>query len=401
MTQQTSPKYVSTDSPTHQGGAFDLSIMQLNAWLIPVRPNFPGCLDFQTVKRAKRMGLWLEEQAIDKRLDIAIFQEVWTPWRSFVACSIHSMFCCKLFGRNFKEDSFAKVMPYYTKVHGSRACDCTKRFFDSGLVIASRYPIIEEMFRIYPSGSPHDALSSKGILVAAIQRPQDGGIVIVGSSHLDAGDDDSFKIRQLKIAVETMTNFSSMIRSKHPQSPIVATIFGSDMNIDGIEFWSESNSYSEAREILEAQGFKDSWILTARPRPIKGPNETYNPDQHPDLGITSDQHGCVKRLDYIWACPGALLEGLKSPPVQQEMMSAPQMSKKAIKRFGVSAKTELNDGVLWRSSKSMRQDLEKALKEGDEVRANKLASRIDRHDREMRLSDHAALFAKLHFYPHK
>ena len=74
---------------------------------------------------------------------------------------------------------------------------------------------------------------------------------------------------------------------------------------------------------------------------------------------------------------------------------------KSIKKFGVSAKTELNDGVLWRSSKAMRQDLEKAVKEGDASKVRKLTSRIDRHDREMRLSDHAALFAKVHFFPHK
>jgi hypothetical protein len=404
-------KYGSTDSALGSSSplaAFDLSVMQLNAWLIPVRPGFPGCLDFQAFNRAKRMGLWLEEQAIDKRLDIAIFQEVWTPWRSFVACSIHSAFCCSLFGRHFIENSLSKVLPYYTRVHGSRPCDCTKRFFDSGLVIASRFPIIEETFKIYPSGSPHDALSSKGILVAALQRPDDNAIIIVGSSHLDAGDDDSFKISQLQIAIDTMKQFSMQIQAKYSSSQIIATLFGSDMNIDGIEFWSDSNSYCEAKRMLEGQGFKDSWTLTSRPVPQK-PETSYNPDQHPELGITSDQHGCVKRLDYIWACPGPMGEqsasgssspGAAVPPTQQDMGQSSHLSRKAIRRFGVSAKTELNDGVLWRSSKSMRVDLDKAVIDGNKKRVHKLASRIDRHDREMRLSDHAALFAKLHFFPH-
>jgi hypothetical protein len=384
--------------------------MQLNAWLIPVRPGFPGCLDFQAFHRAKRMGKWLEEQAMNKRLDIAIFQEVWTPWRSFVACSIHSAFCCSLFGRHFIENSLSKVLPYNTRVHGSRPCDCTKRFFDSGLVIASRYPIIEETFKIYPSGSPHDALSSKGILVAAVQRPDDKGIIIVGSSHLDAGDDDSFKISQLKIAIDTIRQFTARIQAKYPESSVIATLFGSDMNIDGIEFWSETNSYAEAKRLLEAQGMKDSWLLTHRVVPSK-PGYPYNPDQHPDLGITSDQHDCVKRLDYIWVCHGPIGDvtptssGSSSPgalaPSQQDMSHHhTAMSRKNIKKFGVRAKTELNDGVLWRSSKSMRADMDKAMKEGDKSIIKRLASRIDRHDREMRLSDHAALFAKLHFFPH-
>lgn len=392
-----------------------MSIMQLNAWLIPVRPSFPGCLDFQAFNRAKRMGQWIEEQAVDKRLDIAIFQEVWTPWRSFVACTIHSAFCCTLFGRHFIENSLSKVLPYYTRVHGSRPCDCTKRFFDSGLVIASRYPIIEEKFRIYPSGSPHDALSSKGVLVAALERPDDKALIIVASSHLDAGDDDSFKIKQLEIAIETIKEFTNMISAKHPSSTIIATLFGSDMNIDGVEFWSTTNSYAEARKMLEAENLKDSWMLTQRPVPTipeTGDKVLYTPDKHPELGITSDQHGCVKRLDYIWVCPGPIGEtpdtsrvgsekGEAAAPSQQDMDHTSPMTRKSIKRFGVSAKTELNDGILWRSSNSMRETLNQAISEGNQDRAKRLASRIDQHDREMRLSDHAAVFAKLHFFPHQ
>lgn len=399
-------RYGSTESGSSvlHGGAFDLSVMQLNAWLIPVRPGFPGCLDFQAFNRAKRMGLWLEEQAMNKRLDIAIFQEVWTPWRSFVACTIHSAFCCSLFGRHFIENSLSKVLPFYTRIHGSRPCDCTKRFFDSGLVIASRYPIIDETFKIYPSGSPHDALSSKGILVAAIQRPDDKGIIIVGSSHLDAGDDDSFKISQLGIAIETIKQFTVRIQAKFPEAPVIATLFGSDMNIDGKEFWSDSNSYAEAKRLLEALGMKDSWLLTQRTIPPK-PDAPYNPDQHPELGITSDQHDGVKRLDYIWVCPGPIGEGHldsdgASAPPQHDMTSNISMSRRGLKKFGVKAKTELNDGVLWRSSKSMRIEMDNAVKEGDASIIKKLAARIDRHDREMRLSDHAAVFAKLHFFPH-
>ena len=406
-------RYGSTDSQDAHKGAFDLSVMQLNAWLIPVRPNFPGCLDFHTLTRAKRMGLWLEEQTEDKRLDIAIFQEVWTPWRSFVACTIHSMFCCTLFGRNFIEHSLSKVLPYYTRIHGSRPCDCTKRFFDSGLVIASRFPILEEVFKIYPSGSPHDALSSKGILVAALQRPEDKGIIIVGSSHLDAGENDEFKLDQLKIAIQVMKDFTNMIQLKHASSSIVATLFGSDMNIDGIEFWSESNSYAKARNMLEAENLKDTWLLTPRRVPSVKPDK-YTPDQHPELGITSDQHGCVKRLDYIWVCPGPMgsvdrattrsTSNEATAPHQQDMTkdetgASSPLSRRAIRKFGVSAKTELNDGVLWRSSNAMREPLEQAVRDGDMKRAKRLAGRIDRHDREMRLSDHAALFAKIHFFP--
>ena len=385
-------------------GTFDLNVMQLNAWLIPVRPAFPGCLDFKALGRAKRMALWLEEQVTEQRLDIAIFQEVWTPWRSFVACGIHSFFCCKLFGRHLIEDALSRVLPHFTRIVGSKACDCTKRFFDSGLLIASRFPIIEQAFTIYPSGSPHDALSSKGVLLAALRKP-DNTIVIVASSHLDAGDDDSFKLEQLRIAIGLMKSFSAKVAAKYPQSEIVATLFGSDMNIDGVEFWADDTSYAAARRQLEELGFQDTWLLTPRKVPhaddIK--SKKYEHDRHPQLGITSDQHDCVKRLDYIWVCPGPVVdtEPATGAPKQQAMVDLHKgATRKAIHKFGVSAKTELNDGVLWRSSAAMREGVDAALKAGDLLLVKKLAMQIDLHDREMRLSDHAALFAKLHFFPH-
>jgi hypothetical protein len=388
--------------------------MQLNAWLIPVRPNFPRCLDFHALTRANRMALWLEEQVVHHRLDIAIFQEVWTPWRSVVAASIHSVFCCRLFGRSVIEKTLSKFLPYITRVHGSLPCDCTKRFFDSGLVIASRFPILEEEFKIYPSGSPHDALSSKGILVAALRRPSDNGIVIVGSSHLDAGDDDSFKINQLQIALSVFREFTARIQAKYESSDIVATLFGSDMNIDGIEFWETETSYARVRSMMNEHGFQDSWLLTPRELPpadvIKA--KTYRPEKQPQLGITSDQHECVKRLDYIWVCPGPIgtrypgpPRGTVSPsaPHQQEMMDTMRQSgssRKVAKNFGVSAKTELNDGIQWQSSAAMRAMINESIKNGDDKGVTKkISDKVDLHDRAERLSDHAAIFAKLHFFP--
>jgi endonuclease/exonuclease/phosphatase family metal-dependent hydrolase len=327
----------------------------------------------------------MEEQAAERELDVAIFQEVWSPWRSFVACTIHTLFCCSLFGRHSVENSLKKVLPHFTKVHGSRACDCSKRFFDSGLMIASRFPILDEKFLIYPSGSPHDALSSKGALVAALERP-DKTIMIVCSSHLDAGDDNRVKLEQLKLAIGLMKEFTVLIKTKYPSKQIVATIFGSDMNIDGIEFWSSSNAYATASQMLEFLGFRDAWLMTPRSLPSmhEVTNRNFNPDQHPQLGITSDQHECVKRLDYIWVCRGQMHAG--APP-QQEMGTKMQ------------CKTQLNEGVLWRSSACMREEVDKAVRNGDEKLAKKLAMQIDLHDREMRLSDHAALFAKISFSP--
>jgi hypothetical protein len=403
--QKPKPAHVSTSE------SFDVKIMQLNAWLIPVRPAFPACLDFSAFRRAERMASWLEAEVINRQLDVAIFQEVWTPWRSFVAATFHTMFCCRLFGRHVIESTLAKVLPYFTRVHGSRACDCTKRFFDSGLVIASRFPIVAEDFAIYPSGSPHDAMSSKGVLVAALRRPDDT-LLIVASSHLDAGHDDSFKLSQLDIAVDFIQSFISRIQREFSQFKIVGTIFGSDMNIDGIEFWNHENSYAKARARLNAVGMQDTWLLTPRAIPSQEEveiNGGYRPEIFPQLGITSDQHDCVKRLDYIWVSPGpissqgpccqaAMEITEEAAPAQLSMERDTSISPREIKQFGISAVTELNDGVLWQTLAEYRSQIEAAVTTGDDTVLKRLKSRVDRHDRAERLSDHAALFATVHFF---
>ena len=350
----------------------ELRVMQLNAWLIPVRPNFPKCLDFHAFGRAKRLAKWIEAEAVAKRLDVCILQEVWTPWRSVVAGLIHSAFCCQLFGRSLVENALKSVLPYMSKVEGSYPCDCTKRFFDSGLMIASKFPIIEQTFQMYPPGSPHDALSSKGVLVAALKRP-DSTILIVASSHLDAGDDDEVKLSQLRIALGVIREFVRKIANKF-SVPISAVLFGADMNIDGVEFWRSDTFYGTARQLMEADGFVDSWLLTDRPVAASAP---YGPDSHPELGITSDQHNCVKRLDYLWTKQGGA-------PVQE------MMGKK-----NLTGHAHLSEGAHWRSSVPMRAAVAAAHASGDVPLATQLAEEMDIRDRTERLSDHAALYVTL------
>jgi hypothetical protein len=75
-------------------------------------------------------------------------------------------------------------------------------------------------------------------------------------------------------------------------------------------------------------------------------------------------------------------------------------SKIISKKFGVTAKTQLNDGVQWQSSATMRELINESVKNGDDAKdIRKMAMSIDLRDRRERLSDHAAIFAKLHFFP--
>ena len=70
-------------------------------------------------------------------------------------------------------------------------------FFNSGLLIASKYPILTTEFHIFPELSgPYQSLASKGFLIAAILI--NGRLVIVINSHLDAMFSDDDAAKQLK-----------------------------------------------------------------------------------------------------------------------------------------------------------------------------------------------------------
>ena len=355
--------------------SFQVNVLQLNTWLIPVRPDFPHCLDFQAQPRARRMTSWLTKHLKEKKIDVAIFQELWTPRSSLTARGVNVVFggLSGLFGRHIIEKALRAIEFGYTNVVGSNTFSFSRRLLDSGLMIASRLPILEQAFTMYPMASTVDSFSSKGILVAALRRP-DNTIVIVSSTHLDAEAPEELKIEQLGIAIEFVGEFTARVIKKF-DIPIAARIFAGDLNIDGSKFWSDSNSYATARQLLEAKGFVDSWHLTSRSTPsareiLLG---EFTPDSHPELGITSDQNNGSKRLDYIWAAasPG----------------------------FTLKAETELNDGKEWRTDSEMHAKVEAAKEKWDAILSRMLALEADLLDRRTLISDHAALFAKLFFSP--
>ncbi|XP_072291264.1 sphingomyelin phosphodiesterase 3 [Eucyclogobius newberryi] len=58
--------------------------------------------------------------------------------------------------------------------YGWKSCCSRFKFLNSGLILASRYPILDARFECYPNGRGEDALAAKGALFAKVQ---------VGTSH--------------------------------------------------------------------------------------------------------------------------------------------------------------------------------------------------------------------------
>ncbi|XP_054632053.1 sphingomyelin phosphodiesterase 3 isoform X2 [Dunckerocampus dactyliophorus] len=60
--------------------------------------------------------------------------------------------------------------------YGWKGCGSSFKFFNSGLMLASRYPILDARYECYPNGRGEDALAAKGALFAKVH---------VGTSHQD------------------------------------------------------------------------------------------------------------------------------------------------------------------------------------------------------------------------
>ncbi|XP_038628274.1 sphingomyelin phosphodiesterase 3 isoform X2 [Tachyglossus aculeatus] len=85
---------------------------------------------------------------------------------------------------------------YDVGVYSCHGC-CTFKCLNSGLLFASRYPVLDAAYHCYPNGRGSDALASKGALFLKVQvgsTPQDQRIVgYISCTHLHALADDKLE----------------------------------------------------------------------------------------------------------------------------------------------------------------------------------------------------------------
>nr|XP_042703724.1 sphingomyelin phosphodiesterase 5-like [Chrysemys picta bellii] len=83
---------------------------------------------------------------------------------------------------------FYEHIVYDVGAYGLQGC-CTLKVLNSGLFLASRYPVLAAQYRCYPNGIREDALSAKGLLSVQVQLGSAQGQRIVGylnCTHLHA-----------------------------------------------------------------------------------------------------------------------------------------------------------------------------------------------------------------------
>ncbi|RXM31200.1 Sphingomyelin phosphodiesterase 3 [Acipenser ruthenus] len=115
------------------------------------------------------------------------------------------------------------------------------KFLNSGLLLASRYPILDASYRCFPNGRGEDALAAKGALFVKVHvgsTPQDQRIVgYISGTHLHASAADCVvRCEQLDLLVVWQSEFikstSRPAGADSPEDMVAFNVICGDLNFD-------------------------------------------------------------------------------------------------------------------------------------------------------------------------
>ncbi|KAI1886199.1 hypothetical protein AGOR_G00211530 [Albula goreensis] len=113
-------------------------------------------------------------------------------------------------------------------------CCSAFKFFNSGLFLASRYPVLEAQYHCYPNGSGEDAFAAKGLLSAKMLICQNQSQNMVGyfnCTHLHAPEGEgAVRCEQLNMLSKWIKEFQ--LRTKQPNETVVFDVLCGDFNFD-------------------------------------------------------------------------------------------------------------------------------------------------------------------------
>ncbi|XP_066536868.1 sphingomyelin phosphodiesterase 5 [Hoplias malabaricus] len=126
---------------------------------------------------------------------------------------------------------------YDVGVYACQPCGtCSSfKFFNSGLFVASRFPVLEAQFHCFPNGRGEDALASKGLLSLKVQLGlQRGEKKMVGyfnCTHLHAPEGDGeIRCEQLDMVTQWIAEFQAITRQQDEM--VVFDVLCGDFNFD-------------------------------------------------------------------------------------------------------------------------------------------------------------------------
>ncbi|XP_067416256.1 sphingomyelin phosphodiesterase 5-like [Emydura macquarii macquarii] len=128
---------------------------------------------------------------------------------------------------------FYEHLVYDVGVYGLHGCSALK-ILNSGLFLASRYPVLAVQYHCYPNGTGEDALAAKGLLSVQVQLGVAEGQRIVGylnCTHMQApAADAEIRCDQLTLGLSWVQLFQDI--HAQPGDVVAFDVFCGDLNFD-------------------------------------------------------------------------------------------------------------------------------------------------------------------------
>lgn len=116
----------------------------------------------------------------------------------------------------------------------SRGCSSFK-FFNSGMFLASRFPVLEAQYHCFPNSRGEDALAAKGLLSAKVligQNEKKKNVVgYFNCTHLHAPEGEGeIRCEQLNMVTKWISDFQAA--NRNPEEDVVFDVLCGDFNFD-------------------------------------------------------------------------------------------------------------------------------------------------------------------------
>ncbi|XP_071388914.1 sphingomyelin phosphodiesterase 5 isoform X1 [Centroberyx affinis] len=131
-------------------------------------------------------------------------------------------------------------------------CSCSSfKFFNSGLFLASRFPVLEAQYHCFPNGRGEDALAAKGLLSAKVligQNQKRKKVVgYFNCTHLHAPEGEGeIRCEQLNMVTKWIGEFQAA--NRQPDEDVVFDVLCGDFNFDNC---SPDDSLEQKHSLFE------------------------------------------------------------------------------------------------------------------------------------------------------
>uniref|UniRef100_A0A8C1SD37 sphingomyelin phosphodiesterase n=1 Tax=Cyprinus carpio TaxID=7962 RepID=A0A8C1SD37_CYPCA len=161
------------------------------------------------------------------------------------------------------------------------------KFFNSGLFLASRYPVMEAEYHCFPNGRGEDALAAKGLLTVKVEiglrKGEKKMVGYINCTHLHAPEGDgAIRFEQLNMLTKWINEFQAVTRGEDEM--VVFDVLCGDFNFDNC---SPNDRLEQSHSVFEdymdpcraGAGREKPWVIgTLLEHPTLYDENTRTPD---------------------------------------------------------------------------------------------------------------------------